>query len=169
MTGNAHHFGGLHPGFDHSCDGGMAEVMNSLSIKFGLIAAQLTATKGFPLWLLALCMPRATSSFPVPGSPVMRTLRSRLAAIRIFFLTSLISSDSPMRSSIIQQFSVRKSFNLKTIVGSHASVQSFHRLKNDGIEEIAQRGPELGLGPQSFPQEAEEPTAPLLDLVYGKG
>src|SRR5262249_10107013 len=46
----------------------------------------------------------------------------------------------PIRAAISwrgQQFSIRKSFNLKTIVGSHASVQSFHRLKNDSVEEIA--------------------------------
>jgi hypothetical protein len=34
MTGNAHHFGGLHPGFDHSRDGGMAEVMESQAFNF---------------------------------------------------------------------------------------------------------------------------------------
>jgi hypothetical protein len=61
---------------------------NSPSIKLGLIATQLTATKGSPARLLALCMTRATSSLPVPGTPVMSTLRSRVAAIAIFFLTS---------------------------------------------------------------------------------
>src|SRR6266508_1218421 len=91
------------------------------------------------------------------------------ADILIEMAESLSSRSLKALLIFLQQFSVRKSFNLKTIVGSHASVQSFHRLKNDGIEEIAQRGPELGLGPESFPQEAEEPTAPLLDLFYCNG
>ena len=34
MTGHTHHFGGLHPGFDHSRDGGMAEVMESQAFNF---------------------------------------------------------------------------------------------------------------------------------------
>ena len=34
MTGHTHHFGGLHPGFDHSRDGSMAEVMKSQAFNF---------------------------------------------------------------------------------------------------------------------------------------
>jgi hypothetical protein len=34
MTGNAHHFGGMHSGFDHSRDSGMAEVMESQAFNF---------------------------------------------------------------------------------------------------------------------------------------
>ena len=45
-----------------------------------------------------------------------------------------------------QQFSIRKSFNLQTIERSHMFVQGFHGVKNENIEEIAQRRPEFGFG-----------------------
>src|SRR5262249_13112165 len=136
---------------------------------------------------------------PIPIRALVKPVQSPLASIEIrhFVYTRLIETSPATRYQSLlitgekglftrglkenhfsnygglpaewQQFSIRKSFNLKTVVESHASVQSFHRLKNDGIEEIASRGPELGLGTQSIPQEAEEPTASLLDLVYGKG
>jgi hypothetical protein len=41
---------------------------NSLSIKFGLNAAQLTSTKGFCARLPALCMPCATNSLPATAT-----------------------------------------------------------------------------------------------------
>src|SRR5215813_917891 len=64
-----------------------------------------------------------------------------------------------------QQFSVRKSFDLQPIERSHMSVQGFHGVENENIEEIAQRRPEFGFGPQPFPQPAKQLVTSLLDLV----
>ncbi len=46
----------------------------SLSIRFGEIAPQLTARKGRPRRRLRSCTVRATSSLPLPLSPVTRTV-----------------------------------------------------------------------------------------------
>ena len=45
------------------------------------------------------------------------------------------------------------------------SVQGFHGVENENIEEIAQRRPEFGFGPQPFPQPAKQLLTSLLDLV----
>jgi hypothetical protein len=72
-----------------------------------------------------------------------------------------------MSLSNLQQFSIRKSLYLQTIERSHVSVQGFHGVKNENIEEMAHRRPEFGFGAQSFPQLTKQPATMLLDLAVG--
>ncbi len=63
------------------------------------MAAQFIPIKGLsafkPLWWIIL----ATSSFPVPDSPVIRTLIGFRAAVSMLERTSAITEDEPTRHS----------------------------------------------------------------------
>ena len=60
------------------------------------IAPQLIATNGPSARVLARWMLRATSSFPVPLSPQMRTFASEGATLRTSSVTRRIPADSPI-------------------------------------------------------------------------
>ncbi len=86
---------------------------NSLSMRVGGIAAQLTFTSGLSRRPLAACSARATSSLPVPVSPRMRTVvsvgatwcRSRSTWARRW-LRPLISPARPISRSSSRRYSV---------------------------------------------------------------
>ena len=68
---------------------------NSLSIRVSEIAAQFTRMYGCLANILLRYNSRATSSFPVPFSPVTKTVASVLATLLTKFLSFSIGSLSP--------------------------------------------------------------------------
>ena len=69
---------------------------SSLSISSEGMAAQFTSTNGAPARRLFACSHRATSSLPVPFSPVMSTRASHGATLSISSRTCSISGERPM-------------------------------------------------------------------------
>ena len=69
---------------------------SSLSISSEGMAAQLTSTNGAAARTLLACSQRATSSFPVPFSPVISTRASHGATLSISWRTCSISGETPM-------------------------------------------------------------------------
>ena len=68
---------------------------SSLSSSVSVIAAQLIATNGFDARALLSWMARATSSLPVPLSPVTSTVAAVGAHLAIAVKTRCIAGDSP--------------------------------------------------------------------------
>ncbi len=73
---------------------------SSLSIRLSGMAAQLTAMKGFPARWLCFQIERATSSLPVPLSPVIMTVTSLAVTCPITLKTSCITGDEPTIPSL---------------------------------------------------------------------
>jgi len=71
---------------------------SSASKRLSGIAAQLTAIKGLLALLLILCILFATTSLPVPVSPVIRTVVSNGAILLICSNKSFITVDLPIIS-----------------------------------------------------------------------
>ncbi len=69
---------------------------SSDSISSEGIAPQLTATKGLRARGLRMCMARATTSLPVPDSPVISTGRFVLATRPTSFMISTKAELTPM-------------------------------------------------------------------------
>ena len=72
---------------------------NSLSSRSGGIAAQFSAMKGPALRAPTRWMVRATTSLPVPVSPVINTVASLSATRPMVFCTSRMLLLEPIRSS----------------------------------------------------------------------
>src|SRR4029079_5386032 len=72
---------------------------SSDSINVSEIAAQLTATNGFAARGLCWCKSLATTSFPVPVSPVISTDGSTRANFSILPFSSLIVAEEPMKKT----------------------------------------------------------------------
>ena len=80
---------------------------SSLSISSEGMAAQFTSTKGKAERALLAWSQRATSSLPVPFSPVMSTRASDGATLSISCLTCSIWGEVPMICSVAQGFDRR--------------------------------------------------------------
>src|SRR5882672_4764191 len=66
------------------------------------MAPQLTATNGRGARLLASCRPRATSSLPLPDSPVMSTVHPVSATRSTTLKTFTIVSEQPMTDAMLR-------------------------------------------------------------------
>ena len=107
---------------------------SSLSIRESGRAAQFSATKGMPERPLRRWISRATSSFPVPLSPLMSTETSvgatRSTISKIFFMTGLVPTMAPkpfswLSSSFRIRFSsARKVRSLAFLTRSRSSSTS---------------------------------------------
>ena len=76
---------------------------SSLSSKFSGIDAQFIAIKGFLLLFPCACIALAISSFPVPLSPVIKTVELDLANFFILFFTLHIASEFPTYKNTLQR------------------------------------------------------------------
>src|SRR5262249_10438172 len=83
----------------------------------------------------------------ISGANLSRFLPKKESRDSTTELISLRCFNFYIELTLNQQFSIRKSFDLQPIERSHMSVQGFHGIENENIEEIAQRRPEFGFGP----------------------
>src|SRR3989475_1531716 len=98
---------------------------SSLSSSVSGIAAQFTATNGLLRRGERSWIPRATSSFPVPDSPSIRTVDVTGAICSILTSTSWIAEDSPMIP--VRCCSRRRSIRRRTVATTSAGSAGFSR------------------------------------------
>src|SRR5437667_2454189 len=98
---------------------------SSLSSSVSGSAAQFTATNGLPRRGERSWIPRATSSFPVPDSPSIRTVEVTGAICSILTSTSWIGGDSPMIP--VRCCSRRRSIRRRTVATTSAASAGFSR------------------------------------------
>jgi hypothetical protein len=69
---------------------------------------------------------------------------------------------------VVQQFSIRKSFELQTVKKSEVTIQTIPGRKLEHPEQTAVPFPDFGLRPQAAPDLAKHGATALLDLIHQK-